>query len=52
MFEFYDQHGEHDFEPRRLLDGNALLWAEGGITFRMETALDLTEAVRVTESLR
>ncbi len=37
---------------RRLVDGNTLVWEEGGITYRLETTLSLEEAVRIAESLR
>jgi len=39
-------------EWTRLMDGNALIWAEGRITYRLETNLSLEEAVRIAESLR
>jgi hypothetical protein len=35
----------------RLIDGHVLIWADGDITYRLETALDLDEAIRVAESL-
>lgn len=37
---------------RRLVDGHVLVWTEGEITYRLETALSETEAIRVAESLR
>jgi hypothetical protein len=37
---------------RRVVTGHALIWTEGGITYRLETDLPLNEAVRVAESLR
>ena len=37
---------------RTLVTGNVLLWQEGEITYRLETALSLDEAVRIAESLR
>lgn len=36
----------------RLVDGNVLLWTEGEVTYRLETALPEPEAIRVAESLR
>jgi len=41
-----------DLEFTRLLDGQVLIWTEGGITYRLETALPLDEAVRIAESLQ
>lgn len=36
----------------RLVDsGHTLIWTDGGITYRLETALDLAGAVRVAESI-
>lgn len=35
----------------RLIDGHVLIWTDGMVTYRLETALDLEEAVRVAESL-
>jgi hypothetical protein len=35
----------------RLIDGHVLIWTDGVTTYRLETALDLEEAVRVAESL-
>jgi hypothetical protein len=37
---------------RRLVTGHVLIWAEGGVTYRLETSLALPEAVRVAQSLR
>jgi hypothetical protein len=39
------------YEPRRLVTGNTLIWAEGEITYRLETDLPLEEALRIAESL-
>lgn len=35
----------------RLIDGHVLIWAEGNITYRLETDLPLEEALRIAESL-
>ncbi|MFL5735211.1 MAG: hypothetical protein ACJ78Q_18800 [Chloroflexia bacterium] len=35
----------------KLVDGNALLWAKGAITYRLETTLPLEEAVKIAESI-
>lgn len=42
-------NGELDFV--RLIDGHVLIWTDGTITYRLETELDLEEAVRIAESL-
>jgi hypothetical protein len=36
----------------RLIEGHVLIWEEGNITYRLETDLDLDEAVRIAESLQ
>ena len=40
-----------DWDMTRLIEGHVLVWAEGDITYRLETDLPLEEAVRVAESL-
>ena len=42
-------NGNLDFV--RLVDGHVLIWTDGSITYRLETELDLDEAVKVAESL-
>ena len=42
-------NGELEFT--RLIDGHVLIWADGDITYRLETDLSLEEAVKVAESL-
>ena len=42
-------NGELEFA--RLVDGHVLIWAEGDITYRLETGLSLEEAIKVAESL-
>ncbi len=42
-------NGNMDFV--RLINGHVLIWTDGMTTYRLETALDLEEAVRVAESL-
>jgi Domain of unknown function (DUF4367) len=37
---------------RRLMDGNALIWQDGQITYRLETNLSMSEAVKIAESLK
>jgi hypothetical protein len=41
--------GREDF--RRLVDGNTLIWEQDGITYRLESDLSLSEAIRIAESL-
>lgn len=48
LFEF--QNG--DYGARLLVEGHALVWEEGDITYRLETGLSLDEAVKIAESLR
>lgn len=36
----------------RLIEGHALIWTDGLVTYRLETDLSLAEAVRIAESLR
>jgi hypothetical protein len=40
-----------DIDFRRTVDGNTLIWEEGGITYRLESDLSLEEAVKIAESL-
>src|SRR5512134_215319 len=35
----------------RLIDGHVLIWTDGETTYRLETGLDLEEALKVAESL-
>lgn len=44
------RNGNMDF--MRLVDGHVLIWADGDITYRLETNLLLEEAIRIAESLR
>ena len=52
MLEFGGGTNHEDTQPRRLVDGNVLLWEENQVTYRLETTLTMQEAVRVAESLR
>ncbi len=36
----------------RVVDGNVLIWAEGDLTYRLETDRPLAEAIRIAESLQ
>jgi hypothetical protein len=42
-------NGNIDFV--RMIAGHVLIWAEGDVTYRLETSLSMEEAVRVAESL-
>ena len=42
-------NGNIDFV--RMINGHVLIWTDGEITYRLETALDIEEAVRIAESL-
>jgi hypothetical protein len=42
-------NGNLDFV--RMMDGRVLIWAEGDITYRLETELSLQEALKIGESL-
>jgi len=39
-------------EPGSRVSGNVLLWASSGVTYRLESSLDLADAVGVAESMR
>ncbi len=39
-------------DVQRLVEGHVLIWAEGEITYRLESDLPLEEAVRIAESLQ
>ncbi len=43
------RNGDLDFT--RLIEGNVLIWADGDITYRLETAQTLEEAIKIAESL-
>ena len=42
-------NGDLDFT--RLIDGNVLIWADGNLTYRLETNQPLEEAIQIAESL-
>ena len=42
-------NGDLDFT--RLIDGNVLIWADGDLTYRLETNQTLEEAIKIAESL-
>jgi hypothetical protein len=41
-----------DYQLVRLIEGHVLIWAQDDITYRLESDLPLTEAVRIAESLQ
>lgn len=41
-----------DFDLRRLVDGNTLIWQVKQVTYRLESGLPLAEAKKIAESLR
>lgn len=41
-----------DYQFRRTVEGNTLIWEENGITYRLETNLTLEEALKIAESLK
>ena len=45
------QFSNGDLDFVRLIDGHVLIWTEGEVTYRLETELDLEDAVKVAESL-
>jgi hypothetical protein len=45
------RYSNDDLDFVRLIDGHVLIWAEGDVTYRFETALPIEEAVKVAESL-
>lgn len=36
----------------RLIEGHVLIWADDGVTYRIETDMSLEEAIRIAESLK
>jgi hypothetical protein len=41
-----------NLDMRRLVEGNVLVWEQDGLTYRLETKLSLSEAVKIAESLK
>lgn len=48
---YLDERGE-PHEERSRLAGNTLLWQQGDVTLRLESALPMEEAIRIAESMR
>ncbi|MCC6500912.1 MAG: hypothetical protein IT313_11660 [Anaerolineales bacterium] len=46
------RYSNGNLEFTRLIDGYVLIWAEGNVTYRLETVLPLEEAIKVAESLQ
>jgi hypothetical protein len=40
-----------DIQIQRMVNGHVLIWEAGGVTYRLETAASMEEAVRIAESL-
>ena len=47
---FYENAGGPVFDDRRWV-GDALLWADGAITYRLESALGMARTVELAKSL-
>jgi hypothetical protein len=45
------ENGQVTYATRVLANGHALIWAEGSITYRLETSASLDEAVKIAQSL-
>jgi len=48
MLQFLDGR---DYGSGRLVTGNVLLWTQNGITYRLESGVEMEEAVKIAESL-
>jgi hypothetical protein len=46
------QINNKEFVMKRLIEGHVLIWAQGEITYRLETQASLAEAIKIAESLR
>ena len=40
-----------DIQFTRLIEGHVLIWSDGDVTYRLETDMDLEEALKIAESL-
>lgn len=52
FLQFRDERGRVRYGRHRLVEGHVLIWAEGEITYRLESDLPLEEAVRIAESMQ
>lgn len=48
---YLDEQGQ-PLEQRSRLAGSTLLWQRGDVTFRLEAALSMEDAIRIAESMR
>ena len=48
---FVNEHGDPVFDSRRIV-GDTLLWADGDVTYRLETGLGRDAAIALAEALR
>ena len=51
-FFFYVDPSGRDIDDTHRLVGDTLIWADGDVTYRLESQLGMEEAIRVAESLR
>jgi hypothetical protein len=51
FFMYVDPQGEVVNDDHRIV-GDVLLWTKGDVTYRLETSLGMTAAIRLAESLR
>lgn len=49
---YFLQLRNRDFALVRLIEGHVLIWTQANLTYRLETALPLDEAILIAESLR
>lgn len=52
LLRFYDERGRIEPRMTRFVEGSTLIWTEGPVTYRLETALPLEEAIRMAESMQ
>jgi (2Fe-2S) ferredoxin len=48
----YDEGGGGNLNSERYVPGSVLQWEEDGVAYRLETPADLSEAVKIAESVR
>lgn len=46
------RYSNGDIDFIRLIEGHVLIWADGDMTYRLETDLSLEEAIKIAESLK
>ncbi|HKP51697.1 MAG TPA: hypothetical protein VJ183_03495 [Chloroflexia bacterium] len=52
LLTLYDEGGGGNLNSERYVPGSVLLWEEDGVAYRLETPADLSEAVKIAESVR